>query len=169
MKVRVWKTTEFVLFRSGNNKSCLKPWRKLMQDPATLEPQVLKRTAPSCRWVSNAVSPSSHPPGVAHNDDCLSIDVAEKSFLSRSHPCLVCYHGDPVKLGERSAGRAHRVAVPVPQKQEAVRFASWHRHQERRPPRKFGSTCQRKGEGKLLWGPNFLFVVNLQMYVQKSI
>lgn len=78
------------------------------------------------------------------------VDIAEKAVLSRGHPCIVCYHGDPVKLGERLAGRADWVAVPLPQKQEAVCFASRHRHQERWLPRESGGTCQWKGEGESL-------------------
>lgn len=78
------------------------------------------------------------------------VDIAEKAVLSRGHPCIVCYHGDPVQLGERLAGRADWVAVPLPQKQEAVCVASRHRHQERWLPRKSGGTCQWKGEGESL-------------------
>lgn len=33
------------------------------------------------------------------------VDIAEKADCSGGHHCFICYHGDPVQLGERAAGR----------------------------------------------------------------
>lgn len=147
-------------FFSGNNRNCWKPWRSLKQDPTTTLLRVSKQTIASSRWVSNAVSQLRvNNPNTAGCDRDISVQkqswtfyvvIAEKAFLSRGHSCIVCYHGDPVKLGERFADRADWVAVLLPQKQEAVRVASRPGHQERWLPRESGGACQRKGEGESL-------------------
>lgn len=50
--------------------------------------------------------------------------VAERAVASRGHPCVIRYHGDPVKLGKLAPGGADRGAVFLPQKQEDLRFPS---------------------------------------------
>lgn len=137
----------FSPFCSGNNRNCWKPWRKLTQDSNTQEQPVLKRTAGSSMWVCNIVLSSKVLPNTTAAYPPPPTDVAETSFLSRCHPCVVRYHGNHVELGERPPGRPDGAAVPLPQKQETIRFASRHWHQERRPPRESGGTCKREGEG----------------------
>lgn len=141
-----------------SNKNCWKPCRNLKQDPATTLLRLSKQTTASSRWVSNAVSQlrMNNPNSAGCDGDvCVlrhlwmfGVVIAEKEVLSRGHPCIVRYHGDPVKLGERFAGRADWVAVLLPQKQEAVCVASWPRHQERWLSRESGGACQRKDESE---------------------
>lgn len=79
-----------------------------------------------------------------------SVGVAERAAAAaagRRPPCAVRYHGDPVQLGQRAAGRPDGAAVLLPQKQEAVRVAARHWHQERRPPGEPGGAGQREGQG----------------------
>lgn len=147
-------------FCPGNNTNCWKPWRNLKQDPATTLLRVSKQTIAGSRWVSNAVSQFRvNNLNNAGCDDDISIQehssmfcvvVAEKAVLNRGHPCIVRYHGDPVKLGERFAGRADWVAVLLPQKQEAVCVTSRPRHPERWLPWESGGACQWEGEGESL-------------------
>lgn len=58
----------------------------------------------------------------------MCVDIAEKADCSGGHHCFICYHGDPVQLGEHPAGRLDWVAVFLPEKQEAVRVTSRSRH-----------------------------------------
>lgn len=131
-QIKIWQLS-FV--SSGSNRNYWKHWKNSMQNPDTAWPKVLPQTIASSGWVSDAcwgwvlmllaVIVTKEPWSML----CMTcVDIAEKAICSGGHHCYICYHGDPVKLGERLAGRPDWVAVFLSEKQEAVRVTSRFRH-----------------------------------------
>lgn len=129
------KICQWSFVSSGSNRNYWKHWKNLMPNPDTAWPKVLPQTIASSGWVSDAcwgwalMLPAVIETKVPWSMLCMTcVAIAEKAVCSGGHHCYICYHGDPVKLGECTAGWPDWVAVFLSEKQEAVRVTSRSRH-----------------------------------------